>query len=97
MHPNGPAAVDTLRDELFHIIRQQRGEYERDLSPNWRGLQARVNTLASQVPLWVIAALTGVILLCVYLGFNFMLLNSATPSLETFQAISQPYLPKEDQ
>ncbi len=97
IQPNGHSLLDALRDELFNIIRLQRGDYERELSPNWRGLQAKVNSLTQQVPLWVIAALTGVILLCVYLGFNIMLLNSAAPTLEGFNAISQPYMERESQ
>jgi len=97
MNPNGHSALDGLRDELFNIVRQQRGEYERELSPNWHGLKAKVNTLAQQVPLWVIGALTGIILLCIYLGFNFILLDNATPALDTFQAISQPYMEREIQ
>ncbi len=97
IQPNGRSAIDTLRDELFNIVRMHRGEYERELSPRWRGLQAKVNTLAQQVPLWVIGALTGVILLCVYLGFNFMLYSNASPSLEQFDAISQPQLEREIQ
>lgn len=97
MIQNGHSMLDGLRDELFNIVRQQRGEYERELSPNWHGLQAKANTLAQQVPLWVIAALTGIILLCVYLGFNFMLVNNAKPALDTFQTISQPYMEREIQ
>jgi len=94
---NGRSLLDSLRDELFNIVRQQRGEYERELSPNWRGLQAKVNSLTQQVPLWVIAALTGVILLCVYLGFNVMLLNSAAPTLDAFNSISAPIMEREIQ
>ncbi len=94
---NGRSHIDTLRDELFNIIRMHRGEYERELSPNWHGLQAKVNTLAQQVPLWVIGALTGVILMCVYLGFNYMLYDKATPSLEQFNSISQSQMGRETQ
>jgi type VI secretion system protein ImpK len=94
---NGRSFLDNLRDELFNTIRQQRGEYERELSPSWRGLQAKFNTLSQQVPLWVIGALTGVVMLTVYLGFNFVLLSNAGPSLEKFESISQTSTQRESQ
>lgn len=93
--PNGRTHIDRLRDELFNITRLQRGEYERDLSPRWRGLQSRVNSLAQQVPLWVIGALTGALMLCVYMGFNLILYNTASPTMEKFENISQSYQQKE--
>ena len=95
IQPNGRSYLDSLRDELFNIVRMQRGDYEPELSPHWRGLKAKANSLVQQVPLWVIAALTGVILFGVYLGFNFMLLNNAGPSLEKFESISQSYMQRE--
>ena len=90
--PNGRIFIDNLRDELFNITRMQRGEYERELSPSWRGLQSRVNTLAQQVPLWVIGALTGAVMLCLYMIFNLMLFSSAGTSMDEFESINQTYI-----
>ena len=33
----GQRQLEAIRQRLLMIIRKQRGEYERDLSPNWRG------------------------------------------------------------
>src|SRR5499427_5569150 len=34
----GQRQLEAIRQRLLMIVRKQRGEYERDLSPNWRGL-----------------------------------------------------------
>ena len=36
--PRGSAALTELRDGLYRGIRQRRGEFERELSPQWRGI-----------------------------------------------------------
>ena len=87
--PNGRAQLDGLRDELFRIIRMQRGEYERDLSPHWQGVNTGINKLTQRVPLWVVGALTGAVMLSIYLGFNMMLHGLEKPVIEKFETISQ--------
>ena len=36
--PRGIAALTELRDGVYRGIRQRRGEFERELSPHWRGI-----------------------------------------------------------
>lgn len=60
----GRDALEQLRDDLFQLIRNHRGEYERSLSPHWHGLGKIRNTLTQHVPLWVMATVfTGIIVL----------------------------------
>lgn len=75
----GRDAVETLRDELFTVIRRQRGEYERALSPSWQGLGRVRNSLASYIPFWVVASVLGVVLVLSYSGFRFWLFESSSP------------------
>jgi type VI secretion system protein ImpK len=84
---NGRVRLDGLREELFQVIRGQRGEYERELSPHWRGHAAPKTALRQQVPYWVIAALTGAVLLSIYIGFNWILHHSAAPVVERLERI----------
>src|SRR5690606_2760817 len=59
----GRAQLDQVRDNLYRTLRQVRGEYERELSPHWRGVEDRRSRLARFVPLWAVAAFTGLLLL----------------------------------
>ncbi|MEL7449209.1 MAG: type IVB secretion system protein IcmH/DotU [Pseudomonadota bacterium] len=76
---NGQQALDRVKDSIYQTIRQQRGEFERELSPNWRGAQDVRNPLAKYLPLWVVAALAGVLCLFVFVALNFALSDKSQP------------------
>lgn len=75
----GRDAIEQLRDELFTVIRRQRGEYERTLSPSWQGLGNMRKSLTSYIPFWVVASILGVVLLLSYSGFRVWLFDSSSP------------------
>ncbi|MFK5914340.1 MAG: type IVB secretion system protein IcmH/DotU [Woeseiaceae bacterium] len=75
----GKEALEQIRDELFRIIRNQRGEYERSLSPSWEGLGRIKNSLAEYIPMWVIASVVTAVLLLSYSGFRYWLYESSAP------------------
>lgn len=69
----GYVQLDSIRDNLYHLIRMQKGEPERDLSPRWQRVTQRRNKLANYFPWWVVAAVIGVIMLGTYSGFSWLL------------------------
>ena len=71
--PRGAAAQAEFRDGLFRTIRQRRGEFERELSPHWRGAGAQFRPLRAMIPLWVVASASAFIAALIYLGFNLLL------------------------
>ncbi len=75
----GKEALEQIRDELFRIIRNHRGEYERSLSPSWHGLGRIKNSLAEYIPMWVVASVVGGVLLLSYSGFRYWLYQSSAP------------------
>lgn len=75
----GREALDQVRDELFSIIRRQRGDYERTLSPAWSGLGRTRNPLTEYIPLWVVVALMAAILFFSYSGLRYWLYASSSP------------------
>jgi type VI secretion system protein ImpK len=77
--PDGYAQLQTLRDNLYRTIRNHHEEYERDLSGNWQGVYLKQNALVQYVPLWVVLAVSGVILLLMYSGFNLSLNVKSDP------------------
>jgi type VI secretion system protein ImpK len=71
--PRGTAALTEMRDSIYRTIRQRRGDFERDLSPHWRGLQTAYKPLGQRVPVWVLALGTLAAACVIYLIFNFSL------------------------
>lgn len=84
----GRDRIEQIRDELFARIRQQRGEYERSLSPSWQGLGKTRKSLASYLPFWVVASLVGVLLLFSYFGFRVWLFDSSTPVVDKLDSVA---------
>ena len=70
---SGQRDLETMRQRLFDLIRKQRGEYERDLSPSWQGVTAARSTKLGWLPLWVVAAITALLLVVIYFGFKLTL------------------------
>ncbi|MGJ0486955.1 MAG: type IVB secretion system protein IcmH/DotU [Methylomicrobium sp.] len=66
---NGANALEKYRAELYQLIQRVKGDSERELSPRWQGLKDVRNALVRYVPLWVVGAVLGVLLLLVYIGF----------------------------
>ncbi len=75
----GGEQLEELRARLFQILRAQRGEPERDLSPHWQGIVDRRNPLMRFVPLWVVAAVAAVLLLGLYVLLSFSLNAASDP------------------
>ena len=71
--PRGAATLAELRDNVFRILRQRRTEYERELSPHWRGVGTGYDPLRGRIPLWVVGVGTLSLALLIYLGFNLLL------------------------
>lgn len=65
---NGKAQLEQLRGKVYQIIRQQRGDPERDLSVHWRGVARKPKSLVRQIPPWVVGSVTAFVLLAIYLS-----------------------------
>lgn len=75
--PRGGAALNELRDSVYRTVRNRRGEFERELSPHWRGVEASYRPLAQRVPLWAMALGTATLAGLIYVGFNFALAGAS--------------------
>jgi type VI secretion system protein ImpK len=69
----GEGALTELREGVYRSIRQRRGEFERDLSPHWRGLDTAHRPLGQRVPMWLIALGTVAIACVIYVVLDFSL------------------------
>jgi type VI secretion system protein ImpK len=80
----GRSQLETLQLNVATAIRRQRGEFERELSPHWRGVQDLRPALARYVPLWVVCAAGLAVALFTYFGFLIVLNQRSDPvAIET--------------
>lgn len=84
----GQATIESIRDELFAIIRQFRGEHERSLSTQWHGLGHVKKSLTHYIPLWVVAAAVTAMLFFSYSGFRYWLYETSSPVVQQLQSIA---------
>jgi type VI secretion system protein ImpK len=101
--PRGASELTVLREDLYRVIRNNRGEFERTLSPHWEGAKAAHRGLATLIPTWlVIVVALGLLTLC-YVGFVYLIngrsdvayadLNGLPPVNPVVLARAAPALP----
>ena len=71
--PRGVAGLTELRDGVYRTLRQRRGDFERELSPHWKGMAAGARALGERIPLWVRALATLTAACVIYVLFSFVL------------------------
>jgi type VI secretion system protein ImpK len=76
---NGGERLAQIREETYALIRQHRAEYERELSPKWRGVEDRQRKVARVVPLWVAAAVAAALVLFAFFSFSMKLTEETDP------------------
>jgi len=69
----GSSEHSRVREGVYRTLRERRGDFERDLSPHWRGLAAVHRPLTSYIPAWVIAVVTAAALMLMFMGFTYAL------------------------
>lgn len=69
----GPDKHLQLRNGLARIIRAQRGEVERDLSPHWPGLDRPHRALSAWKPFWIAIGAVAALLATGFLGLSYAL------------------------
>ena len=84
---NGRSRLEEQRERAYNAIRTARGEFERELSPHWRGIINERHPLSRYVPLWVVAAVAAALLLLAYAIFNWLLNNASDPVLTALSNI----------
>lgn len=69
----GKSQLEVVRERLANLIKNQRGEYERSLSQQWRGEITSNAESGSLLPFWSLVAATALILTGVYAFYLFRL------------------------
>jgi type VI secretion system protein ImpK len=85
--PRGVAALTELREGVYRTLRQRKGDFERDLSPHWRGIAAGARNLANRIPIWVRAVVTLAIASAMYAAFTFILAGTSDVAFAELSAL----------
>jgi type VI secretion system protein ImpK len=86
---DGRTRLEDEREQLYRIIRSQRGDPERGLSGRWQGVVHARNPLIRYVPIWVVAAVGGIGLLVTYVGLSFHLSGTSDPVMKDLSAVGK--------
>lgn len=71
----GPDKHLQIRQGLARVIRAQRGDVERDLSPNWEGEDKPFRALSAWRLLWIALGTTAALLAIQFTGLGYLLSN----------------------
>jgi type VI secretion system protein ImpK len=85
--PRGMAALTELREGVYNTLRQRRGEFERELSPQWRGIDAGARSLSQRVPIWVLGVVTLGLAGVMFVGFTFLLASVSDVAFAELYAV----------
>lgn len=83
----GREQLEQYKERLTQIIRNERKEYEKDLSPHWQVDSHAKRKIFKIIPLWVYSAVCCATLLVIYLGFSYSLNNISNPVFTRIQSI----------
>ncbi|WP_293266706.1 type IVB secretion system protein IcmH/DotU [Neptunomonas sp.] len=77
------------RARLYRLIRSQRGEPARMLSPHWQGVTVANRKLRRFIPLWVFASVLAGLLAVLFFFLLFQLNHLSNPSYQSLAALGQ--------
>lgn len=83
---NGRAQLESIRERLAGLLRQHAGPLEPELSPHWQGV-ASTTRLRDGIPLWVVGALAGLVLLLLFFVLQFTLNGRTNATFNALQAM----------
>jgi type VI secretion system protein ImpK len=75
----GSMRLTDIRHDLFRCIQTLRGNTATDLSPQWKGVEDKRRAVIRIVPLWVVAAACGALLLGAFIVFSAKLSDRSDP------------------
>ncbi|SAL29836.1 OmpA/MotB domain-containing protein [Caballeronia cordobensis] len=83
----GRQALDAIRARLHQLIRKERGEHERALSPHWEGVPTTRRRTTDVLPVWVVGAFALLVLAAAYLTMSFRLGRLSDPAFDALASI----------
>ncbi|HKU99023.1 MAG TPA: type IVB secretion system protein IcmH/DotU [Vineibacter sp.] len=66
LRARGPAEHDQVREKVWQILRNLAGPLERELSPDWRGVDAPAKLSNRAIPAWLVAAIAALLAFLIF-------------------------------
>ncbi|HWE72390.1 MAG TPA: type IVB secretion system protein IcmH/DotU [Stellaceae bacterium] len=85
--PRGASELVLVREDLYRLIRNNRGEFERSLSPHWQGVGARFAGVHQRIPNWLVGLIGVGVLAVFYVLFTFLLSGRSDAAYEALNAM----------
>jgi len=89
--PRGHLQLEQVKENLYRAIEMQRGSYERELSPRWKGAEKSNKNVTDLVPLWVVFTIALSLVVLSYSGFRVWLDHTTTPVAEELDVMTMKY------
>lgn len=89
---NGRERLADLRDEVGTLVAQHSAPPPSELSAEWRGISGQ-KTLRNFMPLWVVFAMTGFLLVCIYSYQHYRLSSHLAPVVEQLRGLANSVSP----
>ena len=93
--PMGDQKLENLQYNVLSRIQTLRGQPSPQLSAHWQGVNTTSAKKRVQLPIWIVAAVTGAVLVAIFAGFKFSLNSLATPVLSDLERIGKPAIEEE--
>ena len=85
----GRRSLEQTKETLFQLIRKQKGTTEPELSPHWQGVTTVSHKIRDYIPVWVIALVTGALLLITYFVFSLVINQASSPVFNHLAAVGR--------
>ena len=87
---NGRAQLDSVRERLAQLLRQNTAAVDKELSPQWAGAPAGDARLRDGIPVWVVAAGVALLLMLVFIGLRLTLSSRSDATFAQLEALDAP-------
>jgi len=84
---NGKAQLDSVRERLAQMLRQQSGAAEKTLSTQWQGVAAAPQRLRDGIPMWVVAVAAALLLVLVFITLRLTMNAQTDTTFSSLQAL----------
>jgi type VI secretion system protein ImpK len=85
--PNGLASLQLIQRNLYETLRRVRPKSNSDLSPRWRGQELANRRRQVRVPVWMVAAVAGALLMGTYFTLRTLLSGYSEDAAEIALAL----------
>lgn len=87
---NGRQQLESVRERLAQLLRQNTPVEDKELSPHWQGAPAGDARLRDGIPVWVVAVAAAVLLLAVFVALRFAMQDRSDATFAALQSLDVP-------